>query len=91
VKLKALKIAAPQHRQHRRRHTRREWGQGGHSPACTLSEPNSLAIKLSGVPIILASSANEVVSEMQLPPTATHRVECAGATEGSKLRRRENI
>jgi hypothetical protein len=28
---------------------------------------------------------------MQLPPTATHRVECAGATEGSKLRRRENI
>jgi len=56
-----------------------------------LSEPNSLAIKLSGVPIILASSANEVVSEMQLPPTATHRVECAGATEGSKLRRRENI
>jgi len=31
--------------------------------------------------MILASSANEVVSEMQLPPTATHKVEWAGAIE----------
>jgi len=35
--------------------------------------------------MILASSANEVVSEMQLPLTATHRVEWAGAIEGSKF------